>query len=350
MRCPHLRTIMQQSSIIELFGYNQEQLHDHESDGIKFLVHDLYGKRVIPHLQRGASVCVDTSLLIYDNVVTTDEESVNTQIDAILGRIPARLMDEKKLWVEFLNLYRQNTDGVHDVCFAEVCMAFSDHTSFNNNFVCIVPIVRDKNQICRALPPFHGALWEMTPDELETFFIKKNCDTVSTSAIRVLSKTFDDRTVMKDGFSVLHPFAVARDRDLNPHQECLIAKSDIYTYVSDIYAMYTNIGLSHVCMSDQKLPFTLVDHVVCHALVHMTNNSEMDGVHVLASSDNPCIVDIFLTMICFTMHSYDLGYFMYRNDVLGEDFRSRFLNDGKVCPVARYCTPLPSRFYRLIQP
>jgi len=140
---------------------------------------------------------------------------------------------------------------------------------------------------------------------------------------------------MKDGFSVLQPFGVARDRDLNCEEECLISKSDIYTYVSDIYTMHTNIGLSHVCMSNQELPFSLVDHVVCHALVHMTNNLEMDGVQVLASSDNPCTVDIFLTMICFTMHSYNLGYFMYLNDILGEDFRSRFLNDGKVNLVAR---------------
>jgi len=330
---------MQHSSIIELFGYNQEQLHDHESDGIQFLVHDLYGKRVIPHLQRGSSVCVDTSLLIFDNAVTADEQSANAQIDAILDRIPPKLREEKKLWVDFLKMYRLHTDGIHDVCFAEVCMAFSDQKSFNNNFVCIVPIVRDKDQTCRALPPFHGALWEMTPEELTTFFIKKNCDAVPDAAIRVLAKTFDDRTVMKDGFSVLQPFGVARDRDLNRGEECLITKCDIYTYVSDIYAMYTNIGLSHVCMSNQELPFSLVDHVVCHALVHMTNNSEMDGVQVLASSSNPCIVDIFLTMLCFTMHSYDLGHFMYRNDVLGEDFRSRFLNDGKVDPVPISCAP-----------
>jgi len=327
---------MQTSNIIQLFRYHQEQLHDHESERISFLVHDLYGKRVIPHIQHRGSVCVDTSLLIFDNAVTPEEHLVNAKIDAILERIPESNRDEKKLWIEFLDLYRRNTDGIHDVCFAEVCMAFSDQKSYNNNFVCMIPIMRDKHQKITALTPFHGSLWEMTPNELKSYFVEKKCNSVPNSVICVMKQTFDNRTVMKDGFNVLEPFSVSRERDLTSSEDSLISKSDLYTYVSDIYAMYTNIGLSHVCMSDQELPFALVDHVVCRALVYMMHNTEMDGFQVLASADNTHIVDIFLTMICYAMHSYNLGYFMYRSDLLGEDFRSRFLNDGKVKIVARH--------------
>jgi hypothetical protein len=319
-----------------------EFLKKHEHDTVKFHINDMYGQREIKHIDDNNRIMIDPGDIIFDKGVTRQETNVTYKVQQILASMKKHCAEEHNLLENFFNLYHGNTDGFHDVCFAEVTFSIGDGKKWKNNFACIVPLTTDHNGSCQASTPFHGTLWEMdSTDKLSYFLSTSQNKIIQDPIFQALKDSFDKRTIMQKGFDLLQPFISTSERDaagkltIPDSKKFLIQQQDMYTYVSKIYGMYITIGSSQVCMVEQKLPFDIVDSVLKKALNYMgsrphTSNDDAGGFVSKIPADCIGVIDIFLSIICYCVMEYDLGVFEYRSDILGEDIGSRFKHDGEV--------------------
>ena len=326
--------------MLRIFAYNQKHLKDFENKQIHFHVHDLYGNRKIKHEIVNHEIFIDPYTIIFDKLVTIDEKKITTSIDAILSKMTKHI-DEKTLMHSFMNFYQKNTKGVHDVCFAQVTFSIVGEAKWQNNFVCIVPIVNNHENGFDISPAFHGALWELTRNERRCYFISSFQESSHTNDdFKFLKQTFDNRTVMEKGYEVIKPFISISNRDKpginhKKNEEFLIQEQDMFTYISKFYGMYVSIGMSQECMVEQELPFDIIDSIVKDSLNYMgfspaKSICEHGGFSLTNFADTKCVADIFFSIICYCMMRYNLGIFEYRADLLGEDIDTRFVDDGKV--------------------
>jgi len=252
---------------------------------------------------------------------------MNKHLKTILGQTPntIELQKQKNIWEIFLNLYTQATNRVYDVCFAEVCMSFDGEVKSNNNFVCLVPIrriVSNTGTTFEVLLPFHGCLWECSEYEKHNYFTKIPKIKKHNPVCELLLETFDKRIVMRHGVNILKPFLRLRSRDNNIHPtNSLLMKSSMMTFFSEIYGMYANIGLAHKCQTKQKLPFNMVDWIVKNTMTSMKHNFSQTQTSSSSIGYSKNMVDIFLSTLCYCMQELNLGIFLYRGDILGEELK-----------------------------
>jgi len=280
--------------------------------------------------------------IIFDNGVSNQETAVTKRVQEILSSMKKHDAEEHNLLSSFFDMYHSNTNGIHDICFAEVTFCIGEEKKWKNNFACIVPLKTDHNGGCTAYTPFHGTLWEMDNDERKSYFLSTADNKIIKDPIsQALKHSFDKRTIMQKGFDLLQPYISTSERDMigkttnSEKKQFLIQKQDMYTYISKLYGMYMTIGKSQVCMTEQKLPFEMVDCVLKKALNYMgsrPHNSRNDSDEFVSKipADSIGVIDIFLSIICYCVMEYDLGIFEYRGDILGEDISSRFQSDGEV--------------------
>ena len=324
------------SKPVVLFSFDPTKLNAHQNSKISFEVHDLYGKRKIPHTQLNRQILIDPADIIFDCAVTKHDIFVNRNLKAILKQTPkgTDMQNQKKIWEKFLDLYTQATGCVYDVCFAEVCMSFDGEVKWNNNFVCLVPIRRimsNTTTTFEVLSPFHGCLWECSEYEKHSYFTKIPKIKQHNPVCDLLFSSFDKRIVMRHGVDILKPFLRLRCRDNNMDStKSLLLKSSMMTFFSEIYGMYANIGLAHKCQTKQKLPFNMVDWIVKNTMTSMKNNFSQVNKSSTSIGYSKNMIDLFLSTLCYCMQELNLGIFLYRGDILGEDFKTRFVNDGTV--------------------
>jgi len=326
--------------MLRIFAYNQKHLKDFENKQINFHVHDLYANSKIRHEVVNHEIYIDPYTIIFNRRVTLDETKITTSIDSILSNMNKHI-DEKTLMHSFLNFYQKNTNGIHDVCFAQVTFSIVGEAKWQNNFVCIVPITNNHENKFMVSPAFHGALWELTRNERRKYFISSFQESSQENDdFKFLKQTFDNRTIMEKGFEVLKPFISILNRDKpginhNKQKEYLIQEQDLFTYISKFYGMYVSIGMSQVNMVEQDLPFDMIECIVKDSLNYMgfspaKSTCEHGGFSLTNFADTESVADIFFSIICYCIMRYDLGIFEYRADLLGEDIDTRFVDDGKV--------------------
>jgi len=330
--------------MLTIFRYDSKFLKKHEKEKVKFHIHDMYGQREIKHTHDGNEIMINPEDVIFDNRVSDDESVVAKTVQNTLSCMGKHCKQEHNLLSSFFDMYHCNTKGIHDVCFAEVTFSIGEGKKWKNNFACIVPLKTDHRGGCRAYTPFHGTLWEMDSDDKKSYFLStaKN-EIIEDPIFHELKNSFDKRRIMKKGFELLQPYISTSERDApcapplrgGEEPQFLIQQQDMYTYISKLYGMYITIGLSQVCMTEQKLPFDMVDCVLKKALNYMGSrpcNSESEDGEFASKipADSVGVIDIFLSIICYCVMEYDLGVFEYRGDILGEDIGTRFQCDGKV--------------------
>ena len=328
--------------MLTIFKYNTKFLKKHEHDTVKFHVHDMYGQREIKHSNIDNKIMIDPADLIFDNGISKPEIEVTKKVQQILSSMKKHYAEEHKLLSSFFDLYHNNTNGIHDICFAEVTFCIGEEKKWKNNFACIVPLKTDYNGGCTAYTPFHGTLWEMDSEEKKSYFLSTAENKIIEDPLfHELKKSFDKRTIMQKGFDILQPYVSTSERDAigqttnSDNKRFLIQQQDMYTYISKLYGMYITIGMSQVSMTEQKLPFDMIDCVLKKALNYMgsrphDSKSESDEFVSKIPADSIGVIDIFLSIICYCVMEYDLGVFEYRSDTLGEDIGTRFQPDGEV--------------------
>ena len=328
--------------MLTIFKYNSDFLKKHEHETVKFHIHDMYGQREIKHSNINNRIMIDPADVIFDNGASNQECIVVERVQEILSGMKQYEAEEHKLLSSFFDMYHSTTNGIHDICFAEVSFCIGDEKKWKNNFACIVPLKTDYNGGCTAYTPFHGTLWEMDSDEKKSYFLSTAEDKIIEDPIfHALKTSFDKRTIMQKGFDLLQPYISTSERDTIGHstnsdnKQFLIQQQDMYTYISKLYGMYITIGMSQVCMTEQKLPFDMIDCVLKKALNYMgsrphNSGNESDEFVSKIPADSIGVIDIFLSIICYCVMEYDLGVFEYRSDILGEDIGSRFQCDGEV--------------------
>jgi len=328
--------------MLTIFKYNSEFLKKHEHETVKFHIHDMYGQREIKHRDINNRIMIDPADVMFDNGVSNQESVVAKKVQEILSKMKKHDAKEHKLLASFFDMYHCTTNGIHDICFAEVSFCIGDEKKWKNNFACIVPLKTDHNGGCTAYTPFHGTLWEMDSDQKKSYFLLTDENEIIEDAVfHTLKTSFDRRTIMEKGFDLLQPYISTSERDAigrttdSANKKFLIQQQDMYTYISKLYGMYITIGMSQACMTEQKLPFDMIDCVLKKALNYMgsrpyNSGSESDEFVSKIPADSIGVIDIFLSIICYCVMEYDLGVFEYRGDILGEDIGSRFQSDGEV--------------------
>ena len=262
--------------MLTIFRYNSNFFKKHEYETVKFHVHDMYGQRGIKHSNIDNRIMIDPADVIFDDGVSNQEGVVTERVQKILSGMKKHDAEEHKLLSSFFDMYHSNTDRIHSICFAEVTLCIGEEKKWKNNFACIVPLKTDYNGGCTAYTPFHGTLWEMDSDEKKSYFLSTAENKIVEDPIfRALRNSSDKQTIMQKGFDLLQPYISTSERDAigqttnSDKKQFLIQQQDMYTYISKLYGMYITISMSQVCMTEQKLPFDMIDCVLKKALNYM---------------------------------------------------------------------------------
>lgn len=206
---------------------------------------------------------------------------------------------------EFINLYMNE-----NIVFVHVVFSLKED-AIDNNLACVVPVFRDCSDVY-ALHPWlgahmeHGRTWMQSSQS-----VIKPAPTFSQTHGTHLLKNFEDRKeIMTAGCKLIEPFCtVRRQRELGGGGREMIQHQNMYTYLSMLYGLHVDIGISHDCLSRSLLPVGLVSNLLYRCCSLVGPNRIWDW----------STKSIFMQALSLVVSELDLGHESYRRDELGED-------------------------------
>jgi len=94
----------------------------------------------------------------------------------------------------------------------------------------------------------------------------------------------------------------------------MILTQNTKTYVM-LYGLLVSIGRSHVLLTKHSMNMDIVRNIMLTAINIFSHN---------ADASSPNLINIFYSILCYSVQLCQLGHKSYRLDILGEDIRKRY--------------------------
>ena len=285
-----------------------------------------FDKQLLPPLFRHVDIFFSASLIFSDTVVNIVNENgrvfgeMHESMWNARGNISPDVYLEKyktlkkkhssmSTWdlafQDFVNLYMNK-----NIVFVHVVFSLQQD-AIDNNLACVVPVVQNNSVAC-AQHPWLGAHMENGRSWMHSNkSVVRPTPNSRLDFVRLLDNFENRGIIMTAGCKLIEPFCTVRrrQRELRPDAREMIQHQNMYTFLSMLYGLHVNIGISHDCLSSSLLPIDLVTNILYRCCSWVGKNHKWDW----------STKSIFLQALSLAVSELDLGHNSYRKDQLGED-------------------------------